>query len=94
LRAEESAGELIALVVEPGGKRLATAHADSSIRLWDLQSRQLERSFPLSAAGTQVFHLAFTPEGRYLAAAMADGTILLLQLEHANVAPALRDDNT
>ena len=97
LRPEEAAGELTALAVPRGGQRLATAHADSTVRVWDIQRRKVARSFPLSAGQRQVFRLAFTPEGRYLAAAMADGTIEMLRLDstggpdadqHATDAPA------
>jgi WD40 repeat protein len=85
LRPEETAGELTALAAQPGGERLATAHADSTVRIWDLDICKLERSFPLASEPTQVFHLAFTPEGRYLAAALADGTVLLLRIGDADL---------
>jgi WD40 repeat protein len=79
LRSAESAGELIALAIQPGGDRLATAHADSTLRIWNLKTRKIEASFPLADARSQILQVSFTPEGRYLAAAMVDGSILLVR---------------
>lgn len=50
----------------PDGRRLATASADETVRVWDLQERKQIRSLPHGAPVTQV---AWAPDGRRLASA-------------------------
>jgi WD40 repeat protein len=56
------------------GRRLASAGADNTIRLWDTRThRQLGR--PLRGHTDRVFSVAFSPDGRTLASSGADRTV-------------------
>ena len=52
------------VVFHPNGRILITQHADSTVRLWDLTSRQLDAPPPLS--GAPFVHAVFSDEARWL----------------------------
>ncbi|MFO0954736.1 MAG: WD40 repeat domain-containing protein [Isosphaeraceae bacterium] len=52
------------LAISPDGQRLATAHADGEVRLWDLHGRQL--LLTLRGHARPARGVAFTPDGRWL----------------------------
>src|SRR5262249_34497551 len=60
------------------GDRLATG-ADDGIRLWDLRSRTPLSQFPARSDGAQ--RLAFSPDGRYLAAGGNDGVVRIYAMK-------------
>jgi WD40 repeat protein len=60
------------------GDRLATG-ADDGIRLWDLPSRTPLPEFPPRNEGAQ--RLAFSPDGRYLAAGGNDGVVRIYAMK-------------
>jgi len=62
---------------------LAAAYADGNVRLWNVEKRELEQSYPLVPAGNHFKHLAFSPEGRHLAVALSNGSIYLLRVGDA-----------
>ena len=59
-------------------KTLASASADKTIKLWDLQG-QLLRTF--IGHKNVIFSIAFSPDGQTLASASADKTIKLWNLQ-------------
>jgi WD40 repeat protein len=71
---------ILGLSFHPGGKLVATASFDGTVRLWGAAPEsQAVRVFDFRSAG-QARCVAFTPEGRYLAAGLANGTIALLRV--------------
>jgi WD40 repeat protein len=71
---------ILGLSFHPGGKLLATASKDGTVRLWDSSPPGKEvRSFDFRSSGP-VYCVAFTPEGRYLAAGLGNGTIAVLRV--------------
>jgi WD40 repeat protein len=78
-------GQVISVAFSPDGKRLVTAGStrndltqsdDGTIQLWDTATRQQIGS-PLTVPGGQVISVAFSPDGRTLAAGSAEGTVRL-----------------
>jgi WD40 repeat protein len=71
---------ILGLSFHPGGKLLATASRDGTVRLWDGSPPGKEvRSFDFRSSGP-VYCVAFTPEGRYLAVGLQNGTIVILRV--------------
>ncbi|MCI0684621.1 MAG: protein kinase [Gemmataceae bacterium] len=68
------------LSFHPGGRLVATtAVLDPNVRLWDVAPSSEEvRTFDLR--GNKAFCVDFSPEGRYLAAGLADGTVAIWRL--------------
>jgi serine/threonine protein kinase/WD40 repeat protein len=64
----------------PDDSLLATAHADSVIRLWDVQSGQLR--FELIGHERAANDLAFSPDGHTLLSSANDGSIRVWSVDH------------
>jgi WD40 repeat protein len=60
----------------PDGKTLASASADTTVRLWNVASHQ-SMGPPLTGHTDVVFSVAFSPDGRTLASASFDKTVRL-----------------
>jgi WD40 repeat protein len=72
-------GLVQAVAVSPDGKMIASAGADSTVRLWNARThRQIGK--PLKGHTGVVTDVAFTPDGRRLASASDDGTVVIWDL--------------
>jgi WD40 repeat protein len=71
---------ILGLSFHPGGKLVATASWDGTVRLWGVTPEsQAVRVFDFRSA-EKAWCVAFTPEGRYLAAGLENGTIAILRV--------------
>jgi WD40 repeat protein len=71
---------ILGLSFHPGGKLVATASFDGTVRLWGATPEsQAVRAFDFRSSG-RAWCAAFTPEGRYLAAGLDNGTIAVLRV--------------
>jgi WD40 repeat protein len=81
---------ILGLALHPTGRRAATASWDGTVRLWDLNGPgREERRFEFGS-GVLVHAVAFTPEGRYLAAGLENGLIAILRADGAAEGDVLR----
>jgi WD40 repeat protein/serine/threonine protein kinase len=65
---------ILGLAYSPGGRHLASASADSSVRIWDVMRGEEIAESPLRHAGMAT-SVAFSSDGRHLASAGMDRTV-------------------
>ena len=76
LRHEE---RLVALAFSPDGSKLATFAADRTVRVWNMETRQLMANFTVSpASGEHRGVVVFSPDGAILAIGETDGRLRLI----------------
>jgi WD40 repeat protein/uncharacterized caspase-like protein len=69
-------GEVLALSFSPDGKRLASASSSGEVKLWDVSTGALVRSFA-GHPGRMVWSVAFSPDGQTIASGSFDKTVRL-----------------
>ncbi|HEY2290720.1 MAG TPA: hypothetical protein VGM86_08465 [Thermoanaerobaculia bacterium] len=75
----------------PDGKRLASASADNSVILWDVDSRK--KIATLEGHMGSVYSVAFSPDGKRLASASADNSVILWDVNSRNPIASLEGHN-
>lgn len=80
---EGHAKDVGAIVFSPDGKTLATASADNSVKLWDVEGKSLISSFSVSKP---IIRLAFSPDGRMLAGSDSLSRIILWDVKSRSLA--------
>jgi WD40 repeat protein len=63
------------VAISPDGKRIASAHQDSTVKMWDVATGQ--QTFTTSGHTRAVWSVAFSPDGKRIASASEDRTVKL-----------------
>jgi tetratricopeptide (TPR) repeat protein len=66
----------------PDGKTLATASADNTVKLWNLQGEELKT---LKGHSSSVYSVSFSPDGQTLASGSVDTTVILWNFDFENL---------
>jgi WD40 repeat protein len=77
--------------VSPDGTRLATAHGDKSVKIWNLVTGKVEST--LEGHAQEVNSVAFSPDNKTLAASGANHTLRLWDIEQGTERAVLRHIN-
>jgi WD40 repeat protein/adenylylsulfate kinase-like enzyme len=78
-RLEGHSNSVYSVAFSPDGKTLASASADNTIKVWNLQSQKPIAT--LAGHSREVYSVAFSPDGKTLASASRDGTIKVWNLQ-------------
>jgi len=77
---KEDAGEITCAIAYNGN--LVTAYKDNTILFWDVNKHEVETTL---VAGSPATHLCLSPNGHYLAASTENGSILVWDIESAEL---------
>ncbi|KAK6109972.1 Actin-interacting protein 1 [Brugia pahangi] len=86
------AGSVFALCWSPDGQRIATASGDKTIKIWDVSSKKLEKTFVIGkSVDDQQLSIIWTKV--FLAGVSLSGFINILDLESGSVSKVLKGHN-
>ena len=71
------------------GKWLATGGADQRIRIWDARTGNVDRTFETLPLAREAFALAWNADGTQLAAALANGSVVLVDVPSGTAGPPI-----
>jgi serine/threonine protein kinase len=71
---------VVGVAFHPGGRLLASSSVDATVRFWDSSSAASKGRVELDFPGRSIRGIAFSPEGRHLAAAHENGMISILRI--------------
>jgi WD40 repeat protein len=77
-RLETHTSDVFAVEFDPARAEVATAGGDNSVRIWDVETGALRLTLPARAAVTD---LAYSPDGRYLAAVSPAGFVTVYMID-------------
>ena len=81
-RLKEGTSEIQALVITPDGKTAVAGYMEGCLRVWDLETRQVVRSY---VASSGVKALALHPDGKTVAAMCNDGSLFTWDIQKGEV---------
>lgn len=74
----------------PDGKNLVSSANDKTLRIWNIDTGELNREIPLAdEAGRGARQVAYSPDGKHIAATAADGKVYLYDAETGKQQAAL-----
>ncbi|NES92202.1 WD40 repeat domain-containing protein, partial [Okeania sp. SIO2B9] len=81
---------VMSVAFSPDGKTIASASRDNTVKLWNLQGKELQT---LSGHDDSVNGVAFSPDGKIIASASSDNTVKLWNLQGKELETLTGHDN-
>jgi WD40 repeat protein len=78
LKLEGHTDAVFCVAFSPGGDCMVSGSADATLRLWDLEGKQIGKPFQGHSAGVRT--VAFSPDGEKVVSGSSDGTLRLWDL--------------